>query len=226
LSPYSQSAIRDACLQLVDSAELDRIKNVNKTVFRLTLAGRQKIEEALPALTDQQTKLGWVAVILVRASKANKKATSGLWRLRQRLARWSFRPLNPGVWLGPKQSTPALIEFIKTNQLTGRILILDAKKLLVGDWLSLAHNLWCFTKKSEEYTKFITETRQLLAVFIHKKCLTYKEKVDFSRLFDRFYAILATDPLLIPNPSNVHRQKNKAVRLFAKFIAIVKTAKI
>lgn len=201
LSPFKRSSVRDACLQLVETGEIDRIMRNNQVIFRLTAQGRAQLLEFFPQIT--RFKKSWdivwrIAIIssYMRKKSLNKTDKMGFIKLRKELSRLGFRPISRGVYLSPLITANELKDYILQNKLSRQVLLLESKKLLVGDNAMLGYQLWGLEKLHEEYTKFITRAASLLRQTKSKKALQDQEKIEFFQIMDQFFCLLLRDPAL------------------------------
>ena len=198
LDAYKHSSIRDACLQLVDTGELDKVRKRGKSYFRLTSLGRSQLASFMPQMKvfNKNWDILWRVAILTssRGKKAGKKPRMRIIKLRKKMHYLGFRKLSRGVYLCPFAVGDELRQYILANKLAKSIFLFETNKLLVGDSSIFGHHLWGLDKLYEQYAKFITQANGLLASCKRKKPLTNQAKNTYYALVDAFFYLLKSDP--------------------------------
>lgn len=200
LSEYTPSSVRDACLQMSATGLLDRIVRNSRTHFRLSSQGREALLSFLSPyrMAGGQNQVLWrVAVVGCDRRNTRGSGSTATERLtvHRKLIGFGFRRYQKGVYLSPFARSAGLVEDWVRQKGYGRLLtVWEAGKLLVGDEVILARQLWCLDQIHEEYAKFITRVRELLTATRNQKTLTVQQKKHYRQCLQTLYCLLVKDP--------------------------------
>ncbi len=195
LKSFKKSSIRDACLQLVKSGEVDKITRNQKVYFRLTSQGRSRLLSFFPISTGQ--KKVWDRVwrfVIFPKPPISPLPPFDLRRLRQTLRRLGFKKLSRGVYLTPLPISGKLNELLLEKKFPAKITVIESRKLLLSDDKQLAKQTWPLEKMQKEYQNLITKQKSLLKRLKSQKGLNQQTKEQFSLILDNFFSLLEKDP--------------------------------
>lgn len=204
IKDYQESSIREATLKLVETQDVDKITRNSIPLFRLTSRGRDRLLSFIPQSIGQKKVWDniWRLAIFTEEitssiNKEKKEAInlfSQLRTLRNGLIKLGFRKLSRGIYLTPMPISAKLREFINKHNFTNFIIIIESRKLLVGDNLQLARQVWQLDDLHQKYVLFITQVKRVISDFKQQKRLTIKEKKLLSQVYKSYYLLLENDP--------------------------------
>lgn len=199
LPVFQRSSVRDACLQLVETGELDRIVKNRQTFFRLTAQGRSQLMGFFPQLraTSKKWDVVWRIVTITpslpkkNGAKAQRLQMIGL---RSKIKELGMQKLVRGTYISPLAIGDQLKEYIVSHKLGRQVVVWETSKLLVGDSAVFGRNLWGLEKLERQYQLFIRQSRDF-----NEKIKQQKEISDFTysqyyRLLTDFFELLKEDP--------------------------------
>lgn len=193
LNNYRQSSIRDACLQLVETGEVDKIIKNGLPLFRLTARGRERLLSFFPISIGQ--KKVWDRTWRICLFQSKKQTHPDKIRtLRRNLRKMGFKKFSRGVYLSPLQISKDIKEYLLKSGLFGLVTVIESRKLLVGDDAQLAWHIWRLEKVAEKYNFFIKKEEKLLRDLKEQKRLSNRSKLQFFALLNTYFSLLETDP--------------------------------
>lgn len=239
---YQQSSIRDACLQLTDTGEIDKITRNEVPLFRLTSKGRDRLLSFFTISIGQKKvwdRMWRIAVIGseelggrsgirelgVRGGPRRRKTEDGrykertkdLRKLKIELKKMGFRKLSRGIYLTPLPISARLREFLLSSNFTAQVAVIESRRLLIGDDKQLAKQIWSLEKLILDYNVLSRLIVKLLTGFKKGKTLINKDKINIFLIYKLYFTLLSEDPglpkKLLPNDWPLDLVKNQFLEL-------------
>lgn len=183
---YKKSNFYAACLRRLSTKEIKRVMVDGRPYLRLTGKGKRKLVRYFPLLKLREKEWdGFLRVVIfdIEEIQANLRD-----RLRRKLRELGFRMWQRSVWVSLLPIEEDLKEFLKNNNLWGRVFILKSKEELIGNIKEFVFKVWKLIELEKKYADFLDKYE-----FKDSKSLTFEEK---RRIKSEFLEILAKDPLL------------------------------
>ncbi len=182
---YQPSSIRDACLQLVQSGELDKISRNRIAYFRLTARGREQLLSFFPQSVGQ--KKVWDKTWRIALIKDSRK-------LRVILRRMGFRKLARGVYITPLPISAKIKDLLLSGKFSAKIAVIESRRLILGDDQQLAKQIWPLGELQQGYQNLIRESKALLTKIKSQEQLSDEVKKQFSLILNNYFSLLEQDP--------------------------------
>lgn len=220
-SEFDPGSVRDAVNELVAEALIDKLSRNRRSYFRLTSAGREiLLKNMRPEVREGPWDRRWRIVAIV------SKLGSSLRPLQRWLFDLGYRRLSRGVYLCAAnvsvQTKEVLIKYHWLNQ----VVVIESRSLVGSDDQILARNLWGLEDLANEYEQFITLSQRLLSSSRRNLVLLQQAKFGFKTVFDAYFKLQGSDPLLprVLLPPNWRGEEARS--LFFRLVELTKTAKI
>ena len=221
LAEFEQGSVRDAVVHLSREGALDKIVRDNKAKFRLTGLGRERLLDELPLYKGQMKVWDriWRIVIVEGVGKESRQIGNSLGRL-------GYKRVARGVYVTPFSVSKETKELFLSNKWQGKGQIIESRKMILGDDLKMARQLWKLDKTSVGYLKFINKADRLLKLSRQNIALLQQSKGGFKDVFDGYFYLLLRDPGLPKKLLPPDWQADRAKELFSRLMVMAKTAGI
>jgi len=221
LAEFEQGSVRDAAVRLASEGAVDKITRDNKVYFRLTGAGRERLLKQIPVYRGQRKAWDRTWRLVIVEGVGDK-----LRRLQRQLKSLGYKRVSRGVYVTPLAVSEQTKQLFLKKEWLNKAQVIESRKLIVGDDLQLARQLWQLDQTAAGYAEFVRVAERLLKLARRNIVLLRQSKGGFKEVFDRYYWLLKTDPglpkkLLLPD-----WQAGKAQELFLRLVELTKTAGI
>ena len=143
---YARRNFSQAVWRSLKTGDIEKVIKNNKAYLVLTTNGREKVRREFP-LTRFSGKWNkkWVILIFDIDEKSRKARN----RLREKLKNIGFGMLQKSVWITPLPIAGELTDFVKSNNLTDYVFILEVGDVILGESKELARKVWNLDKLEE-----------------------------------------------------------------------------
>jgi len=221
LSEYEKGSVRDAANRLVKSGEVDKIVRNNRSLFRLTGVGRDKLIKSMRP--QGQRKQVWDRiwrVVIVEGIGDDGRS------LEVKLKRLGYKRVSRAVYVTPFKVSEETKSLFLEGKWQNKAQVIESRRLIVGDDLRLARTLWHLEEIGQKYADFVSLSDRLLKLSRQNISLLRQSKFGFKAVFDRYFSLLNRDPGLPRKLLPPDWQADKAKELFFRLAEMTKTAKI
>ncbi|MEA3355655.1 MAG: PaaX family transcriptional regulator C-terminal domain-containing protein [Patescibacteria group bacterium] len=221
LSEFEPGSVRDAAIRLTRSGSLDKIIRGNQSSFRLTGLGREKLLDQLPIYRGQRRVWDriWRIVIVKKLGNESRQVGRSLGRL-------GYKRVARGVYVTPFSVSSETKKLFLANKWQEKGQIIESRKMVLGDDLKMARQLWELDQTSAGYLEFINQADRLLKFSRRNIILLQQSKGGFKGVFDKYFYLLLNDPGLPKKLLPPDWQADKAEELFSRLVVMAKTAGI
>lgn len=221
LSEFEKGSIRDAVVRLSREGALDKIVRGNKARFRLTSGGREKMLKKMPIYRGQRQVWDRIwRVVMVSDLGRDGRLVS------RKLSELGYKRAGRGVFITPLRVSEATRELFMDKRWSGKAQVIESRKLIVGDDLGLARQLWELDQTASGYLDFISKADRLLKMARSNPVLLQQSKGGFKMIFDGYFRLVLTDPGLPKRLLPEDWPADKAKDLFDRLVILAKTAGI
>jgi len=208
LAGFRKGSIRDAVNQLKKSRDIDRISYNNRSFFKITKIGMERLYSFFPFYkTPQEWDGKW------RISFSKDKDFHKI------LKQFGFKEFIKNVYLCPYLNFPLLRDRILAKRISEETTVIQVEKFVLGDQKEIIDRLWNLKRFSKGYKKVIKRAKSLLKRFTNKKNLTHKQKKPFFLISDFFLSLLENDPGLPEDIVLYSSDRKQASQVFKKLSA-------
>jgi len=221
LSEYEKGSVRDAVVHLSREGALDKIVRGNKARFRLTGAGREQLLKKIPLYRGQKQVWDRIwRVVIVSDLGVNSRIVG------RRLADLGYKRISRGVFITPLRVSEETRELFMDKRWSSKAQVIESRKLIVGDNLGLARQLWGLDQTAAGYLELISKADRLLKIARSNLVLLQQSKGGFKQVFDGYFRLVMTDPGLPRKLLPEDWPADKAKDLFDRLVILAKTAKL
>lgn len=186
---YSRRRYRDIASRLVRTSKIQKVIINGQVQFRLASAGRQQLLRAFPVL--KQTGKPWdgfwrLVVFDIPETRRSRRDS-----LRRELVKLGFGRLQDSIYLSPHAWDETFLNWIKSEDLSGAILLLEAKQKHLGEPRQLAEKVWQLTPLARSYRQLIDRLTTRFGI------KDVRKRDEFlRRSYHEYLEIALTDPWL------------------------------
>lgn len=186
---YARRNFYQAVWRSLKTGDIEKVVKNNRQYLILTTSGKEKVGREFP-LTKFSRKWNkkWVILIFDIEEKSRKLRD----RLRNKLRNIGFGMLQESAWITPLPIAGELMDFIKNNNLTNYVFVLEVAGILLGDPKELARRVWHFDKLEEikiglgEEKEKIDNSLKLINDRADNRDLSdIKNKKNLEKIYDR-----------------------------------------
>lgn len=143
---YVRRNFYQAAWRSLKTGDIEKVIKNNRQYLILTTNGKEKVRREFPLTRfSKNWNKKWVILIFDIEEKSRKLRD----RLRNKLKNIGFGMLQESVWITPLPIAGELMDFIKNNNLTNYVFVLEVAGILLGDPKELAGRIWHFDKLEE-----------------------------------------------------------------------------
>ena len=212
LSEFDDGSVRAAATELEKAGLVDKIIRGNKALFRLTANGRGQLEVRKPGWDNI-----WRVAILTNPGEEARP-------LARELGRLGYKRVSRAVYVTPFSVSEATKRLFWQTRYQNKGEVIESRRLIVGDSLQLAKNLWGLEAKNRDYQAFVNLCTRLLKVARQNIMLLKQPKSSFKLCFDNFFQLMKADPGLPKKLLPADWQAEIAQELFSRLVLLTKTA--
>ena len=175
-----------ACARRLSTGDIERIMVNGRPHLRLTSEGKRKTIRYFPLLKLREKRWdGFLRIVIFDIEEANANLRN---RFRRKLKELGFRMWQKSVWVSLLPIEEDLKEFLKNNNLWGRVYILKDKGESIENIKDFVWKIWRLGELKKSYEDFLDKYE-----LEHPKNITSEEK---QKIRAEFLEILIKDPLL------------------------------
>ncbi|MCX6816253.1 MAG: hypothetical protein NTZ93_00025 [Candidatus Beckwithbacteria bacterium] len=215
LSEYAQGSVRDAAVRLEKAGFLDKIIRNNQSFFRLTSMGRERFKRE----GGSWDKI-WRVVVCLPAQAGDHNRLGG------QLTALGYKRLSRGVFISPFGVTEATKQLFLQQNWQNSGLVMETKRLVVGDNRQLVRRLWNLDELGQKYSDFVNFASRLLKLGRQNFALLRQAKGGFKTCLDSYFSLFLADPGLPKALWLDDWQQEEAKGLFGRLSVLAKTAGI
>lgn len=212
LSEFDRGSVREAATELEKAGLVDKIIRGNKALFRITANGKSQFERRTAGWDNI-----WRVAILTNPGEEARP-------LARELGRLGYKRVSRAVYVTMFSVSEATKRLFLQTKYQNKGEVIESRRLIVGDSLQLAKNLWGLEAKTREYHDFVNLCERLLKLARQNIMLLKQPKLGFKLAFDQYFRLMKTDPGLPKKLLPVDWQADEAKELFSRLIALTNTA--
>ena len=221
LAEFEKGSVRDAAVRLAREGTIDKIVRNNKAFYRLTGVGRERLLKQIPVYKGQKKVWDktWRMVIVEGVGKQ--------WRgLQVKLKKLGYKRVSRGVYVTPLAVSEQTKQLFLQKKWLNKAQVIESRKLIVGDDLQMARQLWQLDQTATGYNEFVRVSDRLLKSARRNIVLLRQSKAGFKEVFDRYFSLFISDPGLPRKLLPPDWQADKAKEVFLRLVELTKTAGI
>jgi len=179
-------AFRKAVSRLLVTDEIEKVITGKGVVsYRLSAKGKNRFQRDFPlSQLSQKPWDGLWRVVMFDVEEASKRKRDSL---RTKLVSLGFGRFQESVYLSPLDVLADLREYLKSENLYGKVVVFEAKEVLGFNSKDIANYVWKLDKLNIRYLSLIEEKNDL-----QDTDLTEEE----NQLKEKLFSVLARDPFL------------------------------
>ncbi len=219
LSEFDEGSVREAATELVKAGAVDKIVRGNKALFRLTANGKEQLESQLRLNRGKQKVWDriWRVVILTNPGSEARC-------LAKELGHLGYKRVSRAVYVTPFSVSEETRQLFWQTKWQNKGEVIESRRLIVGDSLQLAKNLWNLESKTREYHDFVNLCERLLKIARQNIMLLKQPKLGFKLVLDRYFGLIKADPGLPKKLLPADWEAEEAKELFSRLVSMTKTA--
>jgi len=202
---YKKSNFYAACWRRLSTQEIERVMIDGEPHLRLTGKGKKRLIRYFPLLKLRQKEWdGYLRVIIFDIEEINRTLRN---KFRRKLDELGFKMWQKSVWVSLLAIEEDFKEFLKNNNLLGRVYLLKDKGESIEDIRKFVWKIWKLDKLEVEYERFLDryKLQDLKELALEKK----------RKIKSEFLEILSQDPFL-PLSILPKNWSGEEARLFVK----------
>ena len=219
-SGVAEQAVRQALSRMTAQGWLERIRSNARALYRLTEKGAHRIEQIAPRIYEPAVEWDGRWRIVVYGVAERKRQLRD--RLRKDLTLLGLAPLQPSIWISPRDVRAEILELAKQPQL------IRVVQLFVADYEGpssdheLLERCWDVGAIATDYREFIASYEPRFEKERAKHTLTERDAfVERLQLVQDFRRFLYIDPGLPSALLPAHWPGSVASGLFRQYYTLV-----
>lgn len=180
-----KNTLNKAVSELLKTGDIEKvIDKKGNACFRLTSSGQTSFERLYPLhrLSRRPWDGKWRIAIFDIEEKEKRTRNA----LRFKLISLGFGKIQESVYITPLDVLPDIKEFLKENELLGKVLVFEAKKLLGFSSKTIAGYVWKLNRLNEKYKDLIEES----------KGLQLSDEIGRQKIKEKLFELIRQDPML------------------------------
>lgn len=221
LSEFEKGSVRDAAARLSREGTIDKIVRGNHVLFRLTGLGRERLLRQIQLYRGQRKVWDRIWRLVIVEGVGDKIRS-----LQGKLGALGYKRVSRGVYVTPLAVSEQTKQLFLKKEWLGKAQVIESRRLIVGDDLQLARQLWQLDQTASSYAEFVRVAERLLKLGRRNIVLLRQSKGGFKEVFDRYFGLLMSDPGLPKKLLPPDWQAEKAQELFLRLVELTKTLKL
>ncbi len=201
---YAKKKYRDLVNRMDREGFVQRVLINGAMHFRITGAGRRQLTKIYPVLKIVSDKWdGFWRIVIFDVPEKRRRSRDVL---RKQLRLLGFGRLQNSTYISPYDHGKPLLDFLQSKELTGNVLLMEAKQKHLGKPKELANKVWGLDELGERYLKIIDRLTTRFGIRDKRKREEFLKKIC-----QEYVKILMDDPFLPKElmPANWPAEKAK-----------------